>query len=88
MTKTEKLQMAVSNGETINEETHAIGGGQWSIEVYGSESGLLFELIGLNGTQEGEEADDLHGELSDIWAEIKFPETPAATSDRYYGRRK
>ncbi len=67
----------------LNSTSHAIGGGEWSLEVRGSgfdsdgeeESYLLFELIGSNGTRDGENPSDLHQQLRDIIAEAKelFP---------------
>ena len=70
MEKHEILAAAINRGERIEEETHAVGGGEWSIEVYGSESGFLFELVGSNGTRD-EEADDLHGELHQIYIDAQ-----------------
>jgi len=46
--------------------THAVGGGEWSIEVYGIGDDdckeFLFELVGSNGT---------HSEPDDLWEELE-----------------
>jgi len=44
--------------------THALGGGEWSIEVYGPH-GFLCEYVGENGTHGP--ADDLWGEFTADW---------------------
>lgn len=66
-------------GEVVLSTSHAIGGGEWSLEVGAiiSDEGdqvHLFELIGFNGTN-GSEPTDLHAQLRDIIAEAKelFP---------------
>lgn len=48
-------------------KTFALGGGDWSIEVY-SDDELLAEFVGSNGTREGEEGDDLWAEVEE-WKE-------------------
>lgn len=47
-------------------ETHAIGGGEWSIEVFDEDGYLLKEFVGSNGTREP--ADDLWSEY-DQWCD-------------------
>ena len=69
MTKVEKL-IAVKN--IISTKTCAVGGGMWSLEVYsGDGEEYLFELVGCNGTQPDEDADDLWAELADLQAEAE-----------------
>lgn len=53
-------------------ETHAIGGGEWSIEVYGKDGEFLKEFVGFNGTR-GEEATDLWAEVSQWEQEVAHP---------------
>ncbi len=87
MTRQEKVtQIAEFLGKypdgILHSTSHAIGGGEWSLEIRGSgfnsdheeESYLLLELVGSNGTN-GSEPTDLHAELRDIIAEAKelFP---------------
>lgn len=48
-------------------ETHSVGGGDWSIEVYDFKKELLKEFVGSNGTQQDEEPADLWAEY-DTWA--------------------
>ena len=45
-------------------KTHAIGDGEWSLEVYSREDEFLFEFVGSNGTRR--EADDLRGQLDSL----------------------
>ena len=83
MTRTEKVIemhdfLTRYPGEVVNSTSHAIGGGEWSLEVGaklpdGREL-HLFELVGSNGTN-GSEPTDLHQQLRDIIAEAKelFP---------------
>lgn len=60
---------ALTNGDLVGHtETHALGGGEWSIEVYDQHGSFMTEFVGLNGTQPGEEATDLWAEY-DEWAE-------------------
>lgn len=60
---------ALTNGDLVGHtETHALGGGEWSIEVYDQYGSFIKEFVGLNGTQPGEEATDLWAEY-DEWAE-------------------
>lgn len=66
MDKQSIFNEAVLNGESIFTETHALGDGEWSIEVHSRESGVLFELIGLNGTGRGEEATDLWAKYNEM----------------------
>lgn len=65
----ELLAEAIKAGEHISTSTHALGGGEWSIEVHGSQSGFIGEYVGLNGTRDGEEATDLWGEYYADYAE-------------------
>lgn len=54
------------NKELVYEtKTFAVGGGEWSIEVYDEEGLLLKEFVGSNGTREP--ADDLWAEY-EAWA--------------------
>lgn len=50
-------------------ETHALGGGEWSIEVYGRNDEFLKEFVGLNGTRPDEDATDLWAEVYE-WEEL------------------
>jgi hypothetical protein len=43
-------------------KTHAVGDGEWSLEVYGDDEEFLFEFVGSNGTRS--ESADLRGQLS------------------------
>jgi hypothetical protein len=65
MTKKEKMEALQTFGFGSS-TSHAIGGGEWSLEVYGEAGEYLFELVGSNGTRDNEEADDLNGELSEL----------------------
>ena len=40
-------------------ETHSVGDGEWSLEVYDSNDNFIREFVGSNGTRYGEEASDL-----------------------------
>ncbi|MDV7400425.1 hypothetical protein RZS08_53920, partial [Arthrospira platensis SPKY1] len=53
MTRKELLHQAINNGQRITTESHAVGGGEWSLEVY-ADGKFLFELVGPNGTRDGE----------------------------------
>lgn len=44
-----------------NTKTHPVGGGLYSLEVFGGDGKVLFELLGSNGVST--EIDDLEGEL-------------------------
>ena len=57
-------------GGGISTSTHAIGGGEWSIEVSVGEQ-YCCEFVGSNGTQNDEEADDLHSIVSDAIAQAE-----------------
>lgn len=49
---------AKTNGMLVGHtETHAIGGGEWSIEVFDEDGCFLEEFVGSNGTRD--QADDL-----------------------------
>lgn len=55
------------NGDLVSKTaTHAVGGGEWSIEVYDNNDTFLKEFVGSNGTRD-EEATDLWAEY-DAWA--------------------
>ena len=43
---------------------HAIGDGEWSLEVYDEEGDCMFEFVGSNGTRR--EADDLYAQLDTL----------------------
>lgn len=45
-------------------KARAVGGGEWSLEVYGEDNEFLFEFVGSNGTRS--EADNLRGQLDDL----------------------
>lgn len=45
-------------------ESHVVGGGEWSLEIFGEDGEYLFELVGSNGTCGP--ATDLYGELEAI----------------------
>lgn len=51
-------------------ESFSLGGGEWSIEAISNsfKYGIIEEWVGLNGTQPGEECDDLWGEVYE-WQE-------------------
>ena len=53
----------------IETSTHACGGGDWSIEVRDNK-GLLFELVGSNGSRNGEVADDLWADLAELESQV------------------
>lgn len=58
---------ATTNGMLVgNTETHAIGGGEWSIEVFDKNGCFLEEFVGSNGTREP--ADDLWAQF-DEWCD-------------------
>ena len=60
---------AVKNGElVVDTKTFAIGGGQWSLEVYKSDGALMTEFVGRNGTYEDEPVDDLWAVFNE-WCE-------------------
>ena len=61
-TKSQVEKLKKVGGE-ITTKSFAVGGGEWTIEVYDLDGEFLFELLGSNGTRD-EEADDLWGELS------------------------
>lgn len=54
-------------GGEITTKSFAVGGGEWTIEVYDLEGEYLFELVGSNGTREP--ADNLWNELSFLVSE-------------------
>lgn len=60
---------AITNGMLVgNTETHAIGGGEWSIEVFDENGCFLEEFVGSNGTREP--ADDLWAQFDEWCSEI------------------
>lgn len=66
--------MSVFNTTNFQTTTHAIGGGEWSIEVYDDEGNYIREFVGSNGTRDDEEADDLWSEYN-AWVE-SLPDDP------------
>lgn len=58
-------------------KTFALGGGEWSIEVYDYQGHLLEEFVGLNGTRDDEEATDLWSEYDEWAAQVHEPEHEA-----------
>lgn len=52
--------------------THAIGGGEWSIEAHHKDGRLLKEFVGANGTQSyvGEDGYLHNEEVADLWSEL------------------
>lgn len=63
------VELLKQAGGEITTKSFAVGGGEWSVEVYNLDGGFLFELVGSNGTREGETADNLWNELSHLMAE-------------------
>jgi hypothetical protein len=60
----------MKNGElAYRTETHAVGGGEWSIEVYREDGSFLKEFVGSNGTRES--ADDLWAQYEE-WCEEEY----------------
>lgn len=57
-------------GGSVSTSTHAIGGGEWSIEVSVGDI-YCCEFVGSNGTRDGEEADDLHSIVSNAVQEAE-----------------
>ena len=66
----DKRIMWLAMATDIKTTTHACGGGEWSIEIYDG-SDFLFELVGSNGTRNDEEADDLWGDLEQLFKEAR-----------------
>jgi len=58
----------MGNNDNFITETHACGGGEWSVEVYFwnevGEKEYVGELVGSNGNGENSQADDL-------WADFR-----------------
>ena len=54
-------------GGEITTKSFAVGGGEWTVEVYNLDGEFLFELVGSNGTREP--ADNLWNELSFLVSE-------------------
>ena len=62
------------NGDLVHStDTFAIGGGEWSIEVYDFDGHCIKEFVGLNGTRDDEEATDLWAEYSEWCKEVAKP---------------
>jgi len=61
------------NTSNFQTTTHALGGGEWSIEVT-LDGSFVKEFVGNNGTQQGEEADDLWSEYNE-WVS-SLPDNP------------
>lgn len=75
MSKSKILAEALyQNNEGMNTSTHALGGGEWSIEVTTASGQFLFELVGENGTNRDFCPD---GEASDLWGELREIENEA-----------
>lgn len=62
------------NTTSFQTSTHAIGGGEWSIEVRYEDGNYVREFVGSNGTRDDEEADDLWSEFHS-WIE-SLPDDP------------
>lgn len=56
---------------------HALGGGEWSIELHDEEGNFLKEFVGSNGTHS--ESDDLHSEADEWENELLSTITVEAT---------
>lgn len=54
----------------VRTETHSLGGGEWSIELYIDDQ-FYKEWIGLNGTRPDEEKSDLWSEFDQWWEHHK-----------------
>jgi len=70
--KVEKMAMLLQSGR-YETTTHAVGDGEWSIEVFGEDiegNVVGFELVGSNGTHYP--ADDLWGQLGEIMKEANL----------------
>jgi len=55
----------LSTAMNVQTSTHALGSGDWSIEVRDGDE-FLFELVGSNGSRNDEPADDLWGKLQEL----------------------
>ena len=64
-----KVELLKEVGGEITTKSCAVGGGEWSIEVYDLNGNYLFELVGSNGTRNDEEPDNLWNELSFLVSE-------------------
>ena len=62
------------NTTNFQTSTHAVGGGEWSIEVRDENGIYIREFVGSNGTRDDEEADDLWADFSS-WVE-SLPDDP------------
>ncbi len=72
MEKVEKMARLLHSGH-YETTTHAVGGGEWSLEVSGEDlqgNMVWFELVGSNGTHYP--ADDLWGQLDEIMKEANL----------------
>lgn len=72
MEKVEKMARLLHSGR-YETTTHAVGGGEWSIEVFGEDiegNVVGFELVGSNGTHYP--ADDLWSQLGEIMKEANL----------------
>lgn len=61
------------NTDVFQTSTHAVGGGEWTIEVR-HDGQFVKEFCGSNGTRNGEEPDDLWSEF-DEWRR-SLPDDP------------
>lgn len=64
---TNQIELLKKAGGEITTKSCAVGGGEWTIEVYDLDGEFLFELLGSNGTREP--ADNLWNELSCLVSE-------------------
>lgn len=69
MSNSKRIEL-LRNATNIQTSTHAIGGGEWSIEIHDGDE-FLFELVGSNGSR-NDEADDLWGQLQDLQEQAKY----------------
>jgi len=66
---TNQIELLKKAGGEITTKSFAVGGGEWTIEVYDLNGNYLFELVGSNGTRNEETPDNLWGELSCLVSE-------------------
>ena len=64
---TNQIELLKKAGGEITTKSFAVGGGEWTVEVYNLDGEFLFELVGSNGTREP--ADNLWNELSFLVSE-------------------
>jgi len=66
---TNQISLLKKVGGEITTKSFAVGGGEWTVEVYNLDGEFLFELVGSNGTRNEETPDNLWGELSCLVSE-------------------